>query len=173
MGFSPHTSNQRHGACTCCCRLRRHNPPRRRHNTEPHSHRRQRFIWHCSVICSVTRHRVPSVAPAAADASATAGCTGSFVTIMGRRRRLWRKVMSLSHAFVSARSFSLHALLSLIQRPLLSFGSYSQLLSSCLLLHLPSSTWTENALPDMPQVRTAQTQCQDGSVAPPRHRKLL
>jgi hypothetical protein len=38
-----------------------------------------------------------------------------------------------------------------------SYGTFSQLHSSCVLLHVQSMAWTESVLPDMPQVGCSYT----------------
>ena len=43
-----------------------------------------------------------------------------------------------------------------------SFGSFSQLHLSCLLLRASSMIWAESALPDMPQVLVSQALDDDG-----------
>jgi hypothetical protein len=44
----------------------------------------------------------------------------------------------------------------LLTNAVISYGTFTQLHVSCLLLHVPSMVWTERALPDMPQVRYSQ-----------------
>ena len=95
------------------------------------------------------------MACAAANASAQASCYGSFFAVFDGNCRLWWEVPAL-HAVTCAcmrhSAICIHTLKIHIRFRVFSNGSYFGLLSTCLLLHVPSMTWTESAVPDMPQV---------------------